>query len=311
MKIYLDTNLWNELCDQGVEPELLLASLDAMGVSLVLSHQTVYEFAKCFRNSAKAGPERGRKLFDYLNVFTRRNTCCTKEIMEVLAAEMWALQRREPVKPFLSTETYGELNTAVEKLANGHFDERVKAFVEGRVALAARIRSGPNDALAGRPDVQQRLRGISEQRLAAWLDTEAITDRGAAQLANQITRRFPEAPAGHADEWAAGLLASSTYRLARALVRADLYYSWRCANRGSIPKDLFDDMYHVLNAIYCDVYATKEPSHAQYAGLLLTADTKVAVYDGNTPVGEWIKAMSPSNYRVSETPIAGAARGAG
>lgn len=54
MKIYLDTNLWNELCDQHVDPELLLASLDAKDVSLVLSHQAVYELAKCFRNLAKA-----------------------------------------------------------------------------------------------------------------------------------------------------------------------------------------------------------------------------------------------------------------
>jgi hypothetical protein len=71
-----------------------------------------------------------------------------------------------------------------------------------------------------------------------------------------------------------------------------LYYNWRCANRGSNPKDLFDDMYHVLNAIYCDVYATKERGHAEYAGLLLTTNTKVAIYDGRTPVGGWIGSVA-------------------
>jgi hypothetical protein len=119
-----------------------------------------------------------------------------------------------------------------------------------------------------------------------------MTDRGATQLAAQITRRFREASSEEADKWASGLLASPTYRLARALVRADLYYSWRCANRGSNPKDLYDDMYHVLNAIYCDTYATKEPGHAKYAGLLLTPNTRVAIYDGQNPVGEWINALA-------------------
>jgi hypothetical protein len=80
--------------------------------------------------------------------------------------------------------------------------------------------------------------------------------------------------------------------LSKALVRADLYYSWRCANRGSNPRDLFDDMYHVLNGIYCDVYATKEPGHARYAGLLLTRNTKIAIYDGQAPLGQWIEALS-------------------
>ena len=45
------------------------------------------------------------------------------------------------------------------------------------------------------------------------------------------------------------LTASPACHLSRALVRADLYYNWRCANRGSNPKDLFDDTYDVLNAI--------------------------------------------------------------
>ncbi len=189
-------------------------------------------------------------------------------------------------------ETYGGLSDEIEKLANGDFDERVKAFVEERVALALRIRSGPSDALAGRPDVKQRLKGISDQQLAAWLEAETITDRGAAQLADKVRARFSEISSQEAAEWARGLLASPVHRLARALVRADFYFSWRCANRGSNPKDLFDDMYHVLNAIYCDFYATKEPGHAQYGGLLLTTDTKVAIYDCKTPVGEWIESLS-------------------
>jgi hypothetical protein len=94
-----------------------------------------------------------------------------------------------------------------------------------------------------------------------------------------------------AAEWALGLLESPMCLLSKALVRADLYYSWRCANRGSNPRDLFDDMYHVLNGIYCDVYATKEPGHARYAGLLLTRNTKIAIYDGQAPLGQWIEAL--------------------
>ena len=51
-------------------------------------------------------------------------------------------------------------------------------------------------------------------------------------------------------------------------------------------------MYHVLNGIHCDVYATKEQGHTRYAGLLLTRNTKVAIYDGQAPLGRWLKALS-------------------
>jgi len=50
--------------------------------------------------------------------------------------------------------------------------------------------------------------------------------------------------------------------------------------RESVPKDLIDDMYHVLNAVYCDVYATAERRQAEYASLILALNTTVAIYPG-------------------------------
>jgi len=291
MNVYLDTNLWNELCDQSVDAEHLLASLASKNGNLVLSYQVVYELARCFRELGNSGSERGRILFSCLREF-RRNIRCVTEILEVLSAEMWALRLGKSVDPFLSPQGYSALKSNIGALANGGFDERARAFVEERAALAPRVRSGQADQLERRPDVKQRLKGISTQRLGQWLQAETITDLRVALLADHIRRQFAEASPLEAREWALGLLASPSSHLSKALVRADLYYNWRCANRGSNPKDLFDDMYHVLNAIHCDVYATKEPGHARYAGLLLTTNTRVAICDGRTPVGEWIDALA-------------------
>jgi hypothetical protein len=47
-------------------------------------------------------------------------------------------------------------------------------------------------------------------------------------------------------------------------------------------------MYHVLNATYCDVYATKESGQREYAGLLLTPRTRVAIYDGRDSLDTWL-----------------------
>lgn len=53
-----------------------------------------------------------------------------------------------------------------------------------------------------------------------------------------------------------------------------------------------DDMYHVLNAAYCNVYATAEPKQEEYAGLLLPPYVKIAIYDGNGPVKDWLLSLS-------------------
>jgi hypothetical protein len=53
---------------------------------------------------------------------------------------------------------------------------------------------------------------------------------------------------------------------------------FRLAQISPNSKDLVDDMYQVLNASYCAVYATAEPGQAEYASLLLTDMTQVAIY---------------------------------
>lgn len=84
------------------------------------------------------------------------------------------------------------------------------------------------------------------------------------------------------------MLRAPTANASRGLVRSDLYTNWRAANRGSNPADLIDDVLHVLQSIYCDIYATAEPKQAEYAGLILTPNTTVAIFDRSIPVDQWL-----------------------
>lgn len=72
------------------------------------------------------------------------------------------------------------------------------------------------------------------------------------------------------------------------MVRGDLYANWRCAHRNSNPRDLTEDMQHVLSASYCDIYATSEPGQFEYAGLLLSNGNRLAFYDKQVPLDSWL-----------------------
>jgi hypothetical protein len=287
MYIYLDTMLWNRLCDEDVDPGRLNTSLAAGQTKLVMSPHAGFELAKTFINA----PERGRKLFAYLVNFVKADIPCTKEISGILEAEMVALRSPElAVVPFLPPEFYGGFRKDIEMLAAGNFEDRAKEFVNSRTSLGSAARTGPAQYL--QESIAQRLRKITPENLRGWLDSECVSDQGVVLLAEQITRQFTGAPTAEALTWAAPLLASGTGRLAKGLVRADLYFNWRWANRGAIPRDLYHDMYHVLLATYCDVYATKEPKQMEYAGLLLTARTTPALYDGQCPLSGWLEALA-------------------
>lgn len=294
MNIYLDTMLWNALCDQDVDPLELVKTLASNKANLTFSNQTTFELARTFLSAKPQVAERGRKLFSHFKKFIDANTPCAKDNMELLIAELEALRRRTAsVDTFLSGSHYESLRNEVGKLANGNFDERARSFIENRLKFSSNTRSGQAGHLEIRTETKEILKGISPDKLESWLQSEAAKPIGVTMLTDHIVRAFHNAPRIELESWASALLAAySGNRMARGLVRADLYYNWRCANRNSNPTDLVDDMYHVLNSVYCDVYATGEEKQQEYAGLLLTANTKVAIYHGQEPMGRWVVGLA-------------------
>ena len=293
VNIYLDTVLWNVLCDHAVDPKELVASLASKNSNLVLSTHVVYELAKTFRAPAVQASKRGRELFFYLKKFVDANTPCAKENMELLVAEIQALHSRtSTIDAFLSEKDYARLSQEVSKLADGEFDERADKFIQERSEFASNTRSSQASHLESRTDMKQKLKNVFPEKLEQWLQMETLAPTGVEILTFHILRQYPDAPRMEAAEHASALLSLPASRMARGLVRADLYYNWRCAHRDSNRKDLVDDMYHVLNSVHCDVYATNEKRQAEYARLLLTANTSVAIYDSETPVDRWLEALA-------------------
>lgn len=293
VNIYLDTNLWNALCDRAVDPQKLVESLADRNVELVLGLHNFYELAKTFGGRTRESSERGQRLFCYLREFIDASILCVKENDELLAVEMWALKSgTTSVDAFYGKEDYLLLRKGVDTLASGGFDERAASFIKEQSAFASNIRLTQKQRLKSRVDAKQYLRTVPPEKLGQWLQAEMRSAAGHDDLKNHIRRRFPEATEIAATEYASALLASPTCRFSRGLVRAGSYYMWRCAYRDSVPKDLFDDMYHVLNSVHCDVYATQDKKQEKYARLLLAASTRVAIQPGQTPIDRWLQSLT-------------------
>ncbi|MGA9061987.1 MAG: hypothetical protein WB341_10015, partial [Terracidiphilus sp.] len=206
-----------------------------------------------------------------------------------LRAEVKALYARaNSVVAYYSPADYDALKAEVAKLAEGIVDERAESFLSERTEFAKASRGGQKAHLEKRPDIKARLLAVSEDELAAWLDQQMSGDVGAALLTGHLIRVYESPVRVAAISTAQGLIQHPASRTAKALVRADLYSNWRCARRGSNPRDLMDDMYHVLNAAYCDVYATAEVGQKKYASLLLSRWTRPAIYDGSTSLADWL-----------------------
>lgn len=283
--IYLDTNLWNRLLDQNVQPATLLSQLEQRGYSLALSGQNVYELTRTFRTSK----DRGKDLFRYLRFYVDAGISGAYDSMDLLRNEVKTLYAgSDSVVAFYSPADYDALKAEIAKLADGIVEERAHTFLSERVEFARTSRADQKAHLENRPDMKERFRAVDEACLATWLDEQMAGKVGAALLSAHLLRIYESQDANAAISTALGLLQHPASRVAKAVVRADLYSNWRCAHRGSNPKDLIDDMYHFLNAAYCDVYATADAAQKEYASLLLCQWTRSAIYDEKVPVQDWL-----------------------
>ncbi|HWZ43663.1 MAG TPA: hypothetical protein VNW97_09300 [Candidatus Saccharimonadales bacterium] len=287
--IYLDTNLWNALCDQSVSPARVVEGLASQNARLTLGNEAVYEMAKTFRDSGDEGRARGMALFSHVYQYLAGQIPFVRVNMELVAAEMWALQRGSSMpETLLSPDDYATTRAELENLAHGELSQRVMEHIEWRVASAEATRSGQIAYLKDWPDVKRQLTNVSPEQFPQWLDVELRSQSSREHLAGQIKEHFPKATLEETAEWAQALLGSPIGRVAKAIVRRMLYYNWRCAHRESVSKDIYFDSNHILNASYADVYATKESKQAEYARLLLTPSTRIAIYDGVQGIEQWL-----------------------
>jgi len=283
--IYLDTNLWNCMVDQNVDPPRLLDQLKRGNANLALSGQTIYELAKTF----PANPERARTLFQYLKRYVGAGIIAAHDNMEQLFGEVDAMHARASgVVAYYSAAQYALLKAEVNKLAQGDFEDVARQFVSDRKQFSQSTREDQKIHFESNAHMRAQLQSVPETDLPAWLQSELMSDRGTALLAQHLMRIFELTEPDLAINNAHYLLRHPRTRIAKGIVRSDLYSNWRCANTRSVPRDLVDDMYHVLNASYCSIYATAEAKQTKYALLLLSSPTRIAVYDGKTPVEEWL-----------------------
>jgi len=279
--------LWNELCDQHVDPVALSAALAAQGKVLVLGAEALYEMAKTF----KSNPTRGKELFGYLKKFTDLGILGVRDNPMLLIAEADAAMEsvNGDVDVFWDAVNYVNMRTEVEKLSNGIVDKKASEFIESRGHLAATERAAISSHYGGTSALKARLSRVSPTDLPRWITKEAQRS-GRFILKQHLAKLLPGGQPRRIATAVKRMLTSRRFRLSHAVVRADLYGNWRAANIGSIPRDLLPDLDHIVTASYFDVYATKEAAQGQYAPLVL-GKTKIAIYDGKLPISKWIESL--------------------
>lgn len=277
--------VWNRLCDETADPAALLGSLSKQGKQIALGTEVIYELAKTFRSGSSQGQTRGIQLFTYLEGFVNLSVPCVKPNPLILRAEAEKALGAKNFDFLLDPRNYENMRQAVKKLAAGVFDANVDSFISSIEAENAAVRGDLVAQYSVPSPVRSRLAAVSDDQLPSWLVREARLS-GRRLLRESLRPVFPQESQSRLTLTAKKMLAAHL-RVSEATVRSNSYANWRCVRNLTISRDLVPDLDHVINAAYCDVYATMEASQGKYAPLVLTR-TRVAIYTGTSRVSDWL-----------------------
>jgi hypothetical protein len=283
--IYLETPLWNELYDRSVQPDSLRRSLQQNNAGLIISTQLICELAATFTSRRVKDPVgRGSGLFSYLSEFVAAGTPCLRMNNQLLQDEAMTITGEIPgFNALLSACDYTRMAEEVDKLSRGTVEEPVLDFLSGRSSLAKASRSDAAEFTNQRPDLK---RVCATATFEEFLRTVHPVDR-LKTLRTHLAEEFPTTAPNVLTEVAVAMIRNPSHRVAHTMVRADLYVTWRAARAGTLSRDVLDDCYHLVNASYCDVYATKDRPQSGYAPALM-GPTEVCFYDGTSPLSDWL-----------------------
>ncbi len=86
--IYVETSIWNELCNQETNPGRLSSRLASQGATLVLGMNVFYEMVKTFGMRQPRAATRASQLFTYLKGWMRGDFPIVRQTPEILVDEV-------------------------------------------------------------------------------------------------------------------------------------------------------------------------------------------------------------------------------
>jgi len=290
--LYLDTSIWNVLCEQAVDPRSFQAALRRRGALVVLGINAYVELAKSFFGKR---PGRALPLIVCVSRFLEAGTPVADSWERWLIGESRIVSgKSRGFSLLLGEREQSNIASWTKGLLSEEPPDALRLRLIQRSEQTRKLREAATKAIGNQPDILDDLRQVSAEGLGAFLDQEGTRPRALELLARYLPQVFaaneeslPMAP----ERLARALLATTANRAAHAIVRVNIYGNWRAtrSEEVSFAKCVPEDSYHVANASYCDAFVTADTDSQGEAAARGLRSVRTLVYrDRTVPLEEWL-----------------------
>jgi hypothetical protein len=290
--IYIDTSIWNLLCDQKADPPRLIALLSALNFRLAIGINAYVELLNSFFGKR---PHRARPLLECLNQFIEAGVPIADSWEKWLVEEADIVMGRQGVLSlFLSDREQRNVASWTKGLLHHDPPRELRDRLMKRREQTARLIVSAKESLLNQPDIVAELRSVARENLPTFLELEGCSARGHDLLARYLPHVFAtiQKPLLVSPVLlASALLSRKTNKAAFGIVRSDIFRNWRAAQcdeinfRACVP----EDSYHVANASYFDVFVTEDTDGQADAAMYAVPGIRVLIYCNRAfPISEWL-----------------------
>jgi len=256
-KIYFDSNIYAEIVRRDIKYNQIKDILSRRKLRLIISSLNVFEIASCWKSGDLSNIEQGIKRFKLIKgLFPCRflNT-----IPKILLMELDNLINDVSFSPFCENQEKADFEREIDKFSNGIYDDKAKKFIENRWAEKSNdIQSKISELTKNKGQFKytNEFKGfLVKNRYLQKLIAEGIVAERVRDISNKDRRKIAEKI----------LSKSRRFPMIVSVIKANLFLDYRVLKFGNLSHDTLDDLKHLINASYADMFVTGDNKLFDYS----------------------------------------------
>ena len=166
------------------------------------------------------------------------------------------------VSPYFINPNKEEMEKEINKLADGIYDARARNFIENKWAAK-------RDYLSKQVSVVSENRNLfkTAETYKEFLRNNEEAQKGIAEII--LDERVKGLPDRHRRRFAEKILKKSRqFPMVTTLVKSNLFLSFRVLKFGKCSHDTLDDLKHLINASYANIFVTNDKNLLKYSNVI-------------------------------------------